>query len=527
MSQHGTGTEEESRIGSHRRRRRSTSNFEGTPPPPTPSYRRILVGTLCFCVPSLLLSSWQSTNQWNFRSVLQEATVTVYQSEAQSNAITWRSAVVVEDTFHFCIDSRVKAKEDDFPPAQEQDQSLTLLYQCEGPQYEAFADALQNLAYDQSIEASGAFERMMYDASGFRKRTLLPQHGACEAIRSETMPTAPLWGRRFYPLPDNAAVLVLGNSHLRQISKTLACQYAASSLKSIRFLPSLHSLLNDPTETSDARHSDGFVLEFDNGSRWISITNTVLVYSESWVTLLEDFFLSALSIDFTELDTIVMGKFTTFEEAQHTNYERTMAMEQNLYDAFQQQWLQQEKATDFLTMERRIVSDMVDDDDMRSMVVDFNSIPPPDLVDLARVYDGPIISVNMFSKSDEFRFEQSYQMYQEECELSAGMNDHVYLVNGRRYIDQLRMECGTDDKHVIGTCHESASNALLSSFSEDRDLPRVASTSTGKRPRDPSDMHRCTGYRGGHADLIAWDVIEGVHWMMAEYAKTRNTLVKQ
>jgi hypothetical protein len=333
----------------------------------------------------------------------------------------------------------------------------------------------------------------------------LPQ---CTATVSDAIPTtSPWWGKRRYPLPANTSVLVLGNSHLRQISETVACQYASSSLTSIRFLPSLQSLWQDLMDTptgDDNNNSDGFVLVFDNNSLWISITNTILVYSIYWKFLLEEFLLSSLGRTLEDMNAIVWGKFTTYAEARHTNFEHTMAIEQELYHKFRQRWQQREESK---TMDRR-TSNNSPGWKVR-VTVDFASIPPPDLVDLSLVYtNGPILSVSMFSKSDKVRSEQSYQLYQEECEfaISQGiiMNENVYLVNGRRYIQSIHRECGTDDKYILGTCHEPSKDAASSS-SEDQ------ISELGKRYRDPSNMHRCAGARGGHADLIAWDIVEGLY----------------
>ncbi|KAG7368348.1 hypothetical protein IV203_031091 [Nitzschia inconspicua] len=518
MSQSPGRCQHSSATQCHRRVRsiRSFDDNRGTPPPPTPSYRKILVGTLCFSVPTLLLSSWQSTHHWNF-NVFPDA---IFQAHGADRSIT------INNTFHFCTESHVSTakqkmnhdyRSNDGSP---RDSSLELFYQCAGPTYDEFASILQEFVFHQSRISD-------YSSQRLRRQRSVSSNKKCSSIRAESLPTSSFWGRRHSPLPDNTTILALGNSHLRQISKTLACQYSASSsaLASIRFLPSLQSLLYDPTDLSDPHNSDGFVLEFDNGAQWISITNTVLVYSAQWKTLLEEFLLMDRLDDMTA---IVLGKFTTYNEARHTNFERTMKMEQEAYTELQRRWQQQKLKEKFLTLERRTSHTAIDEDsdDLEDLLlVDFASIPPPDLVDIARVYRGPIVSVNMFSKSDELRAKQSYQIYQEECELGAGdnVNQNVYLVNGRRYIDHLHMECGSDDKTVLGTCHESEplDTILSPSSSEGRPVPDSSallsdSQATGRRHRDPSDMHRCAGDKGGHADLIAWDIIEGLHWIMTD-----------
>ena len=84
-------------------------------------------------------------------------------------------------------------------------------------------------------------------------------------------------------------------------------------------------------------------------------------------------------------------------------------------------------------------------------------------------------------------------------------------MDARRYIDELQMECGTDDKNVLGTCHESKQALLLA-----ENTRRLSGATMMKRGRDASDMHRCAGESGGHADLIAWDVVEGLFAKMKQ-----------
>lgn len=59
--------------------------------------------------------------------------------------------------------------------------------------------------------------------------------------------------------------------------------------------------------------------------------------------------------------------------------------------------------------------------------------------------------------------------------------DNVRLINGRQYIGVLG-ECSSDKwQGGAGTCEN-----------------------------DPN-AHRCVGARGGHPDLVAWDVVENLH----------------
>jgi hypothetical protein len=430
----------------------------------------------------LLVTNWQSTHRMTLSVIMMDMASSTMTVDATSNMATIRSSSIRRNTmwqapeqtttiaheidrFHFCGKPRVTAYNNNSEAA------LNLLYQCVGPQYDDFAANLRTLAYNQSQQHS--------HQSPINDLPLKQEQ--CTATTSHSMPTHPQWGKRDYPLPPNTTVLVLGNSHLRQISKTLACQYA-HALKSIHLLPTLLELSGNSSQNHNetkTQNSDGFVLEFDNGSRWISITNSVLAYSTHWKELIQDFFLSSFP-SLENLDAVILGKFTTHAEAQHTRFEHTMQVEQDTFDE--------------IATRRRV-----------SRLVDFHSMAPPALVDVAKIYHGPLISVSMFSSSDVVRFRKSYERYQEECRASLGsdeinMNERkVHLVDSRKYIDQLEMECGTDDKNAQGTCHEP---------------PLSSRPLEWKRGRDPSDMHRCVGEGGGHADLIAWDVVEALFAML-------------
>jgi len=565
------------RTASGRRRNGSPSSSRGGRPSSASWFRSVLVSTVCICVPVLLITSWDATHQLN-RNVTQDSVL--YQQENRTTNLTlkksvydqsWSEPVSIETNnqiskYHFCGKSLVAAGAE--TGADTNNNTLYLLYQCSGTSYETFAASLRSLAYNRT--------QSPWDWQGDRSRQ--SEHAGkeeCAAQSSLLLPTHPLWGKREFPLPDNATILVLGNSHLRQISKTLACQYA-DSLTSIRFLPAI--LSENRTSTSDAvddsspltsfmpSSSDGFVLEFANKARWVSITNTVLVYSHNWKELLEEFFLSSLpgdslsseTVRLDNVDAIVLGKFTTFNEARGTNFERTMAQEEEAYHEFRRK--QQQEAQPYETYDN--VDYETEDSGSapeKPIQVDFASIPPPDLIDLARVYDGPILSVNMFSKSDSERAQSSYKAYQEQCSVlehnkkanetsnflrgggdkgsvsstdQAKINKKIFLISGRRYIDELQMECGTDDKLTLGTCHEptpwiatvddnSAVESVVASHSQN-EQERATSALPHKRYRDPSDMHRCAGRLGGHADLISWDVIEGLHYFQADVVFDSN-----
>jgi hypothetical protein len=272
-----------------------------------------------------------------------------------------------------------------------------LQYQCTGKPYEDFSKKLLDFATSSSNSNS----------------------------------TTPTWGRRIYPLPPNKSVLIFGNSHLRQVSKTLVCQYA------------------NAIESFEITHADAFIIRFRNNSTWISITNSPIAYSYDWQDLLE----KQMGRSMQSLHAIVLGKFNLYEEAKHTGFERTMRLEQQAYIG----------------------------------LADFESIPPPTLKQVAEVYSGPIVSMSMFSQYDRKRVNQTLTLIQQ----LKHKRDNLWFVDSRAYTSPLG-ECGSDDKLIVGTCHEPGDVIHGSN-------------------RNPADMHRCTGPNGGHADLIAWDIVETLY----------------
>jgi hypothetical protein len=616
------------------------------------SYRTNFVIT-CFWVPIVLFSSYQIISRSEQNEIIHETELkhpnttnsasTKYISytdkdvvnanindedkdEDNDDDVDVASRIRKTDVFHFCGDSRVQVMDtyadndndadDDMIPDTDET-SIPLLYQCSGEPYEQFADILHSFAYNRSITSSSNEKKKDNDEDGnYKYNNSSPAHNKntvywkrkeegdqCSAFVPSNDNNNILWGKREFPIDDNMTILAIGNSHLRQISKTIACQYA-HKLKSIHFLPSIRD--NTANTTGDDGNNDNnnnnniiesFFLEFSNNARWISVTNQVVLYSEEWKELLEEFYLNSLHPSLSssssatsqrstgrgagllleDIDAIIFGKFTTYKQAKGTNFERTMNDEEqsyndyrNRHDTTQQQQQQQEESnhskrillrkkggnegtrtttnalttvilnsnnnTSTTTTNTSKVADPVTRQTTAltpTPIINFESILPPDIVDIARIYNGPIISISMFSKSYTLDAQSSYDTYRQQCLLLAenkeedsnnttaissridnddaavgNINKNLYLIDSRRYIIEMGIECGTDDKKTIGTCHEPPSIKSL----EDRGNQTTITNSTSiQRYRDSSDMHRCAGARGGHTDLVAWDVIESLY----------------
>jgi hypothetical protein len=114
--------------------------------------------------------------------------------------------------------------------------------------------------------------------------------------------------------------------------------------------------------------------------------------------------------------------------------------------------------------------------------IDIEHIMPPNISAVAEFYSGPIVALSMYDK--KVVKESNKTRATVEKMIGDGRENLVYI-DARKYVGELG-ECGSDDK-------------------------------SGKSARcdEKSPGHRCTGPKGGHPDLIAWDVIESLHKVLA------------
>ncbi len=109
---------------------------------------------------------------------------------------------------------------------------------------------------------------------------------------------------------------------------------------------------------------------------------------------------------------------------------------------------------------------------------DFVAISPPSLVHFAGLFHGPIVAHSMMS--DWGKDQVNRQMIQMVHKLNRS---NIEFVNGRHYVPLLG-ECGADVAHIVGHCEN---------------IPGA---------------HRCHGLRGGHPDLVGWDIIEALNELL-------------
>ena len=140
--------------------------------------------------------------------------------------------------------------------------SIFVFYQCQGPRYLAFGQTLEDYV-------TASLQTIVYNQ-------------------------ATLW-------PPNKNILLWGNSHTRQVGRTLVCQYS-NQLESLHLLDTQLNLLPYLPE----RKTGAEVYRFSNNASLTILTNSYVPYSRKWQTLLEDELEGRGLQDF---DAVILGHF--------------------------------------------------------------------------------------------------------------------------------------------------------------------------------------------------------------------------
>ncbi len=109
---------------------------------------------------------------------------------------------------------------------------------------------------------------------------------------------------------------------------------------------------------------------------------------------------------------------------------------------------------------------------------DFVTISPPSLVDFAGHFKGPIVAHSMMA--DWGKDQLNRNMIEMVQKLDR---NNIRFVNGRLYVPSLG-ECSSDAANSVRDCEDRIS------------------------------AHRCQGQRGGHPDLVGWDIIEALNELL-------------
>jgi hypothetical protein len=241
--------------------------------------------------------------------------------------------------------------------------TTTSQYYCSGPEYEQFADRLEDFVLNKHINQSS------------------------------------FWGRRPSPVPPNTTILLLGNSHTRQLFFSLACQYRNETVS---------------LEKTPANNAHVATLTLWNGARVHSITNHWLVYGNDWPRLV----LHELNLtSWNQIDAVVLGRFNNMKNAQGTSFAK---------------WLETEMM--------RIVSS--GNSSLAEPSFSLAAHPPPNLWQVADKYNGPIVVAGMFAAYSKSHFVA--QQRHARGLIVHRNRTNIALVNGRTYMKALG-ECGTNE----------------------------------------------------------------------------------
>ena len=280
-------------------------------------------------------------------------------------------------------------------------------YVCEGPDYEKFADRLEQFI----LWSHGENNTMRSYVDNDDQFNWFQQ-----SIRTRRN-QRPTWGqRKNSPFPDNSLILAFGSSHTRSIFSSIACQYPV--------LEDVELMIDNVT--FPVRRGAYYRYEFVNHAKLHLVTNHDLVYSyNDWQNQLEDLVEHKLS----DFDVLFYGRF-------NDKYHKTETDE---------------------TVETQGIN----------------------LTTIANAYPGPIVGHTLIADWYFYATDMTTFTWQRNA-MSPERARSIALIDGRHYFKALG-HCSTDEWKTAGVC-ESAEN-----------------------------KHACLGKRGGHADLIAWDMIEAMY----------------
>jgi len=349
------------------------------------------------------------------------------------------------------------------PPPSNDGNALLFPYACQGSEYDYFAERLHEFS-----------------------RTVAAEKEDADVRRS----SSGKWGRRQLPFPGaNRTVLFVGNSHTRQLANNFLCQYwhLVSSYRDYR------RVKGGPTAAVAYMKSI-------NSTVYVVI-NTVIVQSPAWVSMIEDLFLNLtenivvttdedgnnkeeeagpVPLNISKLDAMVVGNFNTFTGRERSNFAKAGREEAELVAAEEGRRSQTTTTTTTTTPRRRYTPEDLN----------FARNRPPNVLQIAAAYGGPIVRVSGFASYMQPAGRASQRQIQ-----ALKNRTNVRYLSGRKYVDRLRLECGGDRGDPLSRCHEPGDGI-------------------SHNMRSAEQMHRCQGPQGGHPDLISWDVAEALHELM-------------
>jgi hypothetical protein len=232
-------------------------------------------------------------------------------------------------------------------------------YRCNGTEYDEFAPIFQNFVQNSSKHAQ-------------------------------------TWGRRPHALPDNTAVLFMGNSHTKQTMHNLLCMYSDQIVDNV-----------------GGKNQRSTSYQFANNSTIWLVFNSRAEASSNWTQSIETYMGRPLA----SFDAFVLGQFNKAnKEIENTTFYKEM-MNWSLHDP-----------------------------DM-----DFGKIDPPDIIQVAAVFSKPIVFASNFDIGRE-KMAKSILRAIDDIKKQSGRTN-IEGILSRKYIPLLNnTECGTNDS--VGRCQQ-------------------------------------------------------------------------
>ena len=360
------------------------------------------------------------------------------------------------DDYNFCtITSPEPQLGQPMVSVKEMGDRISPAYQCNGQPYRDFMEVVHSFLEQRYREDPT-------EQWGRRPFPVPPQHNR-NRTSSTTTTNSKKKKKNKKKKPKQTRILIMGNSHTRQVMSSLLCQYKHLIVNATRIA----------AVPGSARDNEASQFELKGGLTLFVITNHPFVYSKRWALSLS---LDILGFSLQSLDAIVLGSFNRLAESVQSNFMK-------------------------LTLEYQ--------KQRPRHKVEFQFQPPPLLDDVAATFAGPIVWMSMFSLYNAEYHLQALTMMEDlrnrppassttnntttKQPTTALATHHHYqrtnlrAVYGRHYIhpELDGAECSSDQYSTVATC-----------------LP----------PHDSrySQGHRCVGPIGGFPDLIAWDLIEAL-----------------
>lgn len=279
-------------------------------------------------------------------------------------------------------------------------QPVRIHYQCTGPDYDAFGQNMQTYI-DNKVAAAAENNLTLANTQA--------QQQELSSSASSPLTSFSSWGRRSLPIPSGKRVLIVGNSHTRQMAYAMLCMHA-DSIKGMVELG------------IGGANAGPMRFEFCHDAQIVTAFNSYFPYSQDWQSLLE---MEVIKEPLENFDAVVVGLFN------HCGGENSFT--------------------------RDMMSKTAD-----MPHVDCVNTAPPTMLEWAEAYPrGALIFVSMFANNlitDRDVAVQHIQQLRNKNSSSSNHTNVVHYVDGRQHIDAMHQECACPNRTHAEDCDELLDN---------------------------------------------------------------------